>query len=242
MTIFYFTGTGNSLFAARKIADANNATLISIPQAIHEQKTYSDDIIGFVYPQYANGLPKMVRKFILENSFKADYFFAVDLYAFIHINALGEIASLLPLNYGAYLKTPMNFIFLFGAPKNPGNMLAKAENKLDKIISDIANRVNKRIRPSKEVGNATKHFGESRFKVAAACTKCGTCAKVCPAKNIEINESVVFDSNCETCYACVNLCPSHAIYAKESMLKRRQYRNPVVSVDEIVNANNTGKI
>ena len=239
VTIFYFTGTGNSLFAAKKIADASNATLISIPQVISEYKIYTDDVIGFVYPQYANGLPKMVRKFILENKFVADYFFAVDLYAFIHINALGEIASLLPLNYGAYLKTPMNFIFLFGAPKNPGNVLAKAENKLSKIINDIASRVNKTIKPSKGIGNATKHFGESKFKVSVTCTKCGICVKVCPAGNIKMSESVMFDNNCETCFACVNLCPAHAIYSKESMLKRRQYRNPLISVDEIASANST---
>ena len=139
----------------------------------------------------------MVRKFILVNNFKADYFFAVNLFAFIHINALGEIASLLPLNYGVYLKTPMNFIFLFGAPKNPGNVLAKAENKLNKIISDIANRVNKRIKPSKGIGNATKHFGESKFKVAGTCTKCGICIRVCPADNIKIGEKLMFDNNCE---------------------------------------------
>ena len=239
MTIFYFTGTGNSLFAAQKIADAISATLVSIPQVIDEQKTYTDDAIGFVYPQYANGLPKMVRRFILSNTFKADYFFAIDLYAFIHINALGEIASLIPLNYGAYLKTPMNFIFLFGAPKNPSGMLAKTENKLNKIINDITNCVNKRIKPSKRIGNATKHFGESKFKVTADCTKCGICEKVCPAGNIKLDEMIRFNNHCETCYACVNLCPVHAIYSKKAMLKRRQYRNPIISVDEIAAANDT---
>ena len=120
MTIFYFTGTGNSLFAARKIADASNATLVSIPQAITERQIYNDDVIGFVYPQYANGLPKMVRRFIVKNTFEADYFFAVNLWAFIHIGALGEIAGLIPLNYGTYLKTPNNFLFLMNSPKNPG--------------------------------------------------------------------------------------------------------------------------
>jgi len=79
MTIFYFTGTGNSLFAACKIADSTGAKLISIPQAIHESKLYTDDCIGFVYPQYANGLPKMVRNFISNNEFKAEYFFAINL-------------------------------------------------------------------------------------------------------------------------------------------------------------------
>ena len=233
MTIFYFTGTGNSLFAAQKIADATDATLISIPQAIGEKKSYTDDAIGFVYPQYANGLPKMVRRFILDNEFKADYFFAIDLYAFIHINALGEISSLLPINYGVYLKTPMNFIILYSAPKKPRKILAKAEIKLDKIIADVKNRVNRSIKPRKGEGNATKHFCKSDFKVTEDCKQCGICTKVCPANNIVQGDGVAFGNQCELCFACVNFCPSQAIYSKKAMLKRRQYRNPIISVDEI---------
>jgi len=238
MTIFYFTGTGNSLFAAQKIAEATNAKLISIPQVIAEKHTYADDCIGFVYPQYANGLPKMVRGFILNNTFEADYIFAVDLYAFIHINALGELAGIIPLSYAAYLKTPMNFIHLSNSPRNPKAILAKAEKKLALIINDIANRKIKKIKPNNEIGNATKYFGEAKFKLTEACVKCGTCAKVCPANNIELGENVTFGNNCETCYGCVNLCPSHAIYSNNATLKRRQYRNPVISVDEIIKSNN----
>jgi len=241
MTIFYFTGTGNSLFAARKIAESTGAKLISIPQAIHEQKSYADDCIGFVYPQYANGLPKMVRKFIENNAFEADYFFAVNLWSFVHIRAIGEIASLLPINYGAYLKTPMNFILLLNSPKSPANKLKKAEKMLDRIISDIISRAAKPIKPRNGIGNASKHFGESNFMLTPSCTKCGMCAKVCPANNIVLNDDVVFGSNCETCYACVNLCPAHAIYANKATLKRRQYRNPFVSMSEIAAANTVSK-
>jgi ferredoxin len=237
MIIFYFTGTGNSLFVARRIADSTKATLISIPQAISKQRAYKDDVIGFVYPQYANGLPKMVRRFIMENSFEADYFFAVDLYAFIRMGALGEIADLVPLNYGTYLKTPNNFTFVFNPPKNPSAVLAKAEIKLSQIIEDIHNRKNKPVKPRKSIGNATKYFGESKFKVTADCTKCSMCIEICPANNIMLEEAIVFDSNCENCFACANLCPTHAIYSKEAMLKRRQYRNPIISVDEIIEAN-----
>jgi len=237
MTIFYFTGTGNSLFAARKIADATGASLVSIPQAIKEQKTYTDDSIGFIYPQYANGLPKMVRHFIENNTFEAKYFFAVDLFSFIHMNALGEIASLIPLNYGTYLKTPNNFILLFSAPKNPSRMLSKADKRLEGIIKDITNRKMKAVRPRKGIGNATKYFGESNFMLTDACTKCGTCVKACPASNISLGDAIQFGNRCETCFACVNLCPAHAIYSKKVMLKRRQYCNPLVSVDEISEVN-----
>jgi len=237
MTVFYFTGTGNSLFAARKIAEATGANLISIPQIINERKNYTDNSIGFIYPQYANGLPKMVRKFIEDNTFSADYLFAVDLFSFIHIRALGEIASLLPINYGAYLKTPNNFIFLFNSPKKPKLALLKSEKRLDSIIKDIKSRKNKRIMPKKGIGNATKYFGKSKFKVAASCIKCGMCAKVCPAKNINIGDAVFFGNACETCFACVNLCPTHAIYSSEKILKRRQYRNAFVTGGEIAAVN-----
>jgi ferredoxin len=241
MTIFYFTGTGNSLFAARKIADATGAALISIPSVFAEQQTYADDCIGFVYPQYAIGLPKMVRAFILNNTFKADYIFAIDLYAFFHGNALGEIAGLIPLNYGAYLKTPNNFIFAVSPPKNPGVMLSKAENRLAEIISDISRRKNKPIKMRKGVGNATKYFGKTKFMVTEACTKCGTCARVCPAGNIEVTGGVIFGNKCENCFSCVNLCSEHAIYSTKAMLKRRQYHNPFVSAADIAEANSTIK-
>ena len=237
MTIFYFTGTGNSLFAAKTIGDSTKARLISIPQVIQEKQVYTDDTIGFVYPQYANGLPKMVRSFILDNSFKADYMFAVNLYSFIHIKALGEIASILPLNYGAYLKTPNNFIHLFNSPKNPAKALARSKEKLNKIITDISNQKAKAIKPKKGVGNATKYFGEAKFKLTDSCTKCGTCVKVCPADNIILDANLQFGNNCETCYACINLCPTHAIYSKDATLKRRQYRNPIITINEIVESN-----
>ena len=237
MTIFYFTGTGNSLFVARKIANATGAKLISIPQAISEQKEYSDDCIGFVYPQYAAGIPKMVRSFILNNSFKADYIFAIDLYAFIRANALGEIAGIIPINYGRYLKTPNNFTFIFNPPEDPSLILTKTEKKLIQIVEDINSRKLRKVRFKKGVGNATKYFGESKFKISNACTKCKTCENVCPAHNVDINRKVVFGNNCETCYSCADLCPSKAIYSNKKMQKHRQYRNPYISTEDIINAN-----
>ncbi len=237
MTIFYFTGTGNSLFAARKIAEKTDAKLVSIPQAIGERREYTDDCIGFVYPQYANGLPKMVRSFVLTNRFNAEYFFAVDLYSFIHIGALGELAGIIPLNYGGYLKTPCNFTFLINPPKNPREVLAKAESRLAEIAGDILERKIMPVKPHTGEGNATKYFGEAKFKVTDQCTKCGTCARVCPAGNIAVDNSVVFGNACENCFACVNLCPAHAIYSSRAVLRRRQYRNPVIPMEEIAAVN-----
>ena len=46
--VFYFTGTGNSLYIAKQIEEFP----ISIPQIIHtEKQTYSADSIGIVAPK-----------------------------------------------------------------------------------------------------------------------------------------------------------------------------------------------
>jgi ferredoxin len=237
MTIFYFTGTGNALWAAREISKATGAELVSIASVISERREYADDAIGFVYPQYAIGLPKMARKFITKNKFTAKYFFAVDLYAFIRGRALSEIAGLLPINYGAYLKTPNNFIFAINSPKNPKAAIEKSTAQLNRVIADISARKERKIRPSKRVGNATKYFGDSKFEVTGDCTKCGVCVKVCSARNIELRDKPTFGQNCETRFACVNLCPAHAIHSNKLTLKWRQYRNPYLTLDDIIAAN-----
>ena len=63
MTIFYFTGTGNSLAVAKGIA-GDSGKLISIPQVIDSCTTeYKDDCIGIVFPVYGFRAPFMVTDF-----------------------------------------------------------------------------------------------------------------------------------------------------------------------------------
>ena len=90
MLIFYFTATGNSLYSAKRIG----GTLRSIPQLMRrEERSFSDDAIGFVFPCYAWGLPRMVRDFILRSSFQADYFFGVMTYGNISGGGLDALAA-----------------------------------------------------------------------------------------------------------------------------------------------------
>jgi flavodoxin len=81
--IFYFTGTGNSLQAAKNIAEHNGEKLISIASEMNskegtfEYALKDNEVIGFVYPVYSWGPPEMVLDFInklkLNNYMEAIY-------------------------------------------------------------------------------------------------------------------------------------------------------------------------
>jgi flavodoxin len=57
--IFYFSGTGNSYYVARKTADKLGERLVSIASEMsggkkeHRYEFKDDEIIGFVFPVYA---------------------------------------------------------------------------------------------------------------------------------------------------------------------------------------------
>ena len=64
--LFYFTGTGNSLYVAKGL----ERQPISIPQVMHrEDLTFSDDRIGIVAPIYGHEVPAMVQEFLEKATF-----------------------------------------------------------------------------------------------------------------------------------------------------------------------------
>jgi flavodoxin/NAD-dependent dihydropyrimidine dehydrogenase PreA subunit len=80
--IYYFSGTGNSLFTARYIAKKIKAEIISIPSVINRKTIITEaDVIGIVYPVYHSGIPNIVKRFVLKlNNTKNKYIFAVCTY------------------------------------------------------------------------------------------------------------------------------------------------------------------
>ena len=55
--VFYFTGTGNSLYVAKQI----EGNPVSIPQVMGQHRLeFTDDSIGIVAPIYGHQVPPMV--------------------------------------------------------------------------------------------------------------------------------------------------------------------------------------
>lgn len=66
--IYYFSGTGNSLAAAKDIAKKVNAELVAIPKVMNMEKIQVDaESMGIIFPSYLaalSGLPLMVEGFV----------------------------------------------------------------------------------------------------------------------------------------------------------------------------------
>jgi ferredoxin len=60
----------------------------------------------------------------------------------------------------------------------------------------------------------------SHFKVSAACSSCGLCARCCPTGSIVMQDGHPrWSAGCEQCMRCLNLCPSRAILQLEAIGK-----------------------
>ncbi len=80
--VFYFTGTGNSLIAARMIAEKIDGYIDPIASYRDEQSVLvKEDIIGIVFPVYASlifGIPEIVKDFLNKIIYeKNKYYFIV---------------------------------------------------------------------------------------------------------------------------------------------------------------------
>jgi ferredoxin len=232
--IYYFTGTGNSLAAAKKLAAVlGDCELVSIAS---QKDTHGDIVpqaerIGIVSPVYDAGLPVIVAEFAgrLDLS-RARYRFAIVTLGGTGVSALHQLNGILAREKGQILdaafivKMPGNFPPVSRPPEGEARdrILAAADARLAEIAGLIADGavVPPGFAPLSALirmvfygpFSRNVHETDKKFSVSDACTSCGTCATVCPVKNIVIEEGhPVWQHRCELCCACLNFCPAEAI-------------------------------
>jgi len=118
--------------------------------------------------------------------------------------------------------------------------LAKADSNLAVIIQDIKSRKECKIKGGAALlkmmhkkSYLNRKSGDKDYNVSKSCIKCGICASVCPAKNIEIiNGEVTFKHNCEQCLACIHWCPQKAINYKDKTQNKQRYHHPKVKLSQ----------
>ena len=152
-TIFYFSGTGNSLKIARDLAEKiGDAEVISIAKAIKSDANITSSRVGFVFPVYAFTVPLIVSDFLGKlNVPKGTYVFAVTTCANVAANVLDQMKGKLKkkglkLSSGFIIKMPSNYTpFGEAAPAEKQQKLFAKELEKVKEIAEIVkeNRVTK---------------------------------------------------------------------------------------------------
>ena len=250
--LFYFTGTGNCLYAAKQL----ESDPISIPQVIHQENlVFEDEKIGIVAPVYGHEVPPMVKEFMHKATFKTDYFYMVLTYGNRHGGA-ALLAKQLCAECGiepAYINVLLmvdNWLPAFDMDeqrqidKKVESQLAAIKADLDegkRMISkvteeDIAAHQGFVERMASQPSDAWQHL----LKVTEKCIGCGICAKVCPSASMRIvdGKAVHTPGNCQTCLACIHACPQNAIsLTVPEKNPNARYRNEHITLQEIIKAN-----
>ena len=227
--LFYFTATGNSLYVAKQL----ESDPISIPQELRKaDRHYKADSIGIVCPLFEFEVPKLVKDFIRESAFEADYFYLIVTYGCHHGGVAGRTQ--------AWLES-------IGRKADYVNTIIMHDNAL--IVFDMDQQ-----RSIEEEKQVDAHI---------AAIKADICARKpyvqeAPADEIDFYQNFkewirqtgpmysgkpVYDyRHCANCMACIQACPAKAIRfaaAKEPNPQAR-YRNPHITLGEIIQANKQG--
>ncbi len=255
-TIYYFSGTGNSLKIAKDISKGiSNCRLrhIAATMAPGEAAPGASEKVGIVFPVYVDGLPLIVEAFLRGLKTHPDsYLFAVANYGgavggslLQADNILREQGCRLSAAFG--LKMPDNTQILF-----PPSSEEEQKQDFDREVIDaatIAGKIETGISAGLDlIQNAQRSLGASwqrppfdprkmaaNFTADDRCDGCALCEQVCPVNNVAIEGArPQWLDRCEQCLACMQWCPQKAIQFSERTSTWGRYHHPEIRVAELL--------
>lgn len=234
--IFYFSGTGNSRWAAQQIAarTADTAADLSGLQTLPDLQKEAQ--IGLVFPVYAWGAPEPVLSFAKQLSKGKAFTFGVCTCGAEAGHAMKKLAALFPLDSSYSLVMPNNYIV--GSDTDDDQTVRQKLDAARKAIETLSGEICRREKVYRvEEGSLAAlksgvvNFGFNRFARSTkpfyttdACNGCGLCAKHCPASTIRLADGKpTWGDVCYQCLRCINECPQTAIQYGKATEARGRY-------------------
>lgn len=246
--ILWFSGTGNSEYIAKIIAEKTGDELVSINDKL-KKGDYSDisaKKLVFVTPTHGWRIPRIVEEWIDKTQFPqdADAWFVMSCGSEIGLAEKGIKKLCARKGFGfkgaAEVVMPENYIAMFDAPEEAEarEIIKAAQPAIDSAADCIA--AGKALASKKtgivdslKSGIVNSGFyavcvKDKAFTVDDKCISCGKCAALCPVNNIGLKDGrPVWNGKCVHCMACICSCPTEAIeYGSKSKGKPR-YTCPV---------------
>ncbi len=246
--IFYYSGCGNSRYAAERLAKALDERLVFIPQASREDKVdYTvrpRESVGFVFPIYSWRPPQLVLDFVsrLRLAGTPAYTFMLVTYgddAGMADAVLGKTLSAVGLRLDAAFgvampNTYVNMPFMnVDSPQVEQSKLSQAKIRLVELVQAIKERrtgvdLKRGAMPRLKTYTIGKGFNQwvsdKKYFATDACVGCGLCASVCPLQNISLEDGHPrWHGHCTHCEACYHYCPQNAVQFGRATRGKGQY-------------------
>jgi ferredoxin len=253
--IYFYSGTGNSLWTARRLAEElGDTALHPISKIDKVVPGNSGSAIGLVFPVHMWGVPRKVLQFLdILPVDSSNYYFAVAVNGGQVAATLLQLKKIMAgkginLSAGFDLVMPSNYI-PWGSPGPEEKWKARIV-RADEKIKHIAGLISQRKAAPIEKGPLWQNilfsclyrmsvnhvaYMDKSFHVDEKCNSCGICEKICPASNIKMADGrPVWNHLCEQCLACIQWCPREAIqYGRKTHLYKR-YHHPEVALNEMI--------
>ena len=242
--ILYFTGTGNSEYCARFIADRIGDECFDLGERIRVKDFApfeSEKPWIICVPTYAWRIPAVVTELIEKAELKG----SKELYFVMTCG--GQIGKAEKYNKAlcdktgktykgtAKVKMAENYLAMFEVttPDEEETLMKEANASLEQVSALIMKGESLPTVREGAIGNILSgvvndmfnkyYLKDDLFLVKDNCISCGLCAKKCPLGNVEIKDGKPeWKGNCPHCMACICNCPVEAIeYGKKSEGKRR---------------------
>lgn len=246
--ILYFTGTGNSRYVARKIAEKTGDELVSINRILKEKKPSqglsSETPYVFVLPTYAWRIPRIIDAFIRRYKFGGSnkvYFVLTcgedTAKAIEYLKDLCKVKSWELIGFAEVIM-PDFYIALTSKIDRPqaDKIICQSKDRITQVGELINDGKPFNILTPSGVAGKLKSGVENiafykffikadGFHTSVKCNGCGQCARTCPLNNITMeHRKPVWGKQCTHCMACIQGCPQSAIeYKNKTQGKPRCY-------------------
>jgi ferredoxin len=253
-TLFYLTGTGNSLWVARTLAQALGGAEVKSIAVGKKEKAADSRGIGLVFPVHIWGVPRLVLEFVRElKALHPDYAFAIAVNAGQVANTLVQLQKVLKkngvnLSTGFEIPMPSNYI-PWGGPgprEKQDQRFASAKKRISEIAAAIKDKEELPVErgplwqrilfsPFYKMTFSQVPKMDRKFWVDEKCNQCSICSKVCPVQNITLQDGKpVWNHRCEQCFACLQWCPQEAIQYGKKTPQYQRYHHPEVQLNDIL--------
>jgi Pyruvate/2-oxoacid:ferredoxin oxidoreductase delta subunit/flavodoxin len=256
--IFCFSGTGNSLYVARRIAgglddcEVESIAALSGPGSGSRAIQARARTIGFVFPVYSQNIPEMVDAFVRRLEFEGKpYIFSIATNNGSVGRANHRVAKLLGkkgqrLSLGMSILMPGNSVIIRDYTNDEAERAVRLR-RAEGLIDQCAEKIKRMDRGTAEADMglrtymkgivttiARKAYGlPRRFSVNDKCSGCRGCVRICPENNVRDDGGIAWGGACSNCLACYHWCPQGAVELGSGGSRKPRYHHPAIRMSDL---------